>query len=667
MSRIQGGKPTPSGATYDGKGVNFTLFSQHAQRVELCLFDKQGTETRVDLPARSGNIWHGYLPALKPGQRYGYRVHGPWQPQRGHRFNAAKLLVDPCAREVDGDVPDDVRFQGGEWEIDLADNGDIAPKSVVVADDFDWQDDVAPRVPWGETIIYEAHVRGLTKRHPAIPEALRGTYAALGHPAMIDYLRALGITTLELLPVAQFAHEPRLLRAGLTNYWGYNPFALWAVDPRYASGEPGVSALQEFQQAVKALHAAGIEVVLDVVFNHTAELEEIGPTINLRGVDNASYYWLDESGHYPNWTGCGNTVNLSHPQVRAWALDCLRCWVQNCHVDGFRFDLATVLGRTPDYDIAAEFFNEMKACPILSAVKLIAEPWDIGPGGYQVGNFPAPFAEWNDHFRDAARRFWLTESLPMGAFAGRFAASSDLFKRNGRLPSATVNLVTAHDGFTLRDCVSFNHKHNQANGEDNRDGTNDNHSFNHGVEGLDASADVMARRRASQHALLATLLLSQGTPMLLAGDEMGHSQHGNNNAYCQDNALTWLDWRQADQGLIDFTAALIKARSHIAALTDDAWWEEGDGNVAWLNQHGRPLTPQEWQEGAPRLQILLSNNYLLVMNATSELAEIALPTGDWHALSPFAGEENPVVITVWQAPKHGVCLFQRSDKRSQSW
>ena len=657
MSRIQGGKPTPSGATYDGKGVNFTLFSQHAQRVELCLFDKQGTETRVDLPARSGNIWHGYLPALKPGQRYGYRVHGPWQPQRGHRFNAAKLLVDPCAREIDGDVPDDVRFQGGEWEIDLADNGDIAPKSVVVADDFDWQDDVAPRVPWGETIIYEAHVRGLTKRHPAIPEALRGTYAALGHPAMIDYLRALGITTLELLPVAQFAHEPRLLRAGLTNYWGYNPLALWAVDPRYASGEPGVSALQEFQQAVKALHAAGIEVVLDVVFNHTAELEEIGPTINLRGVDNASYYWLDESGHYPNWTGCGNTVNLSHPQVRAWALDCLRCWVQNCHVDGFRFDLATVLGRTPDYDIAAEFFNEMKACPILSAVKLIAEPWDIGPGGYQVGNFPAPFAEWNDHFRDVNRRFWLHGALSNGEFARRFAGSSDVFAQSGRPPSASINLITAHDGFTLRDVVSFERKHNEANAEDNRDGSSENHSNNHGVEGLTASPDVQQRRRHSVHALLTTLLLAQGTPMLLAGDEMGQTQHGNNNAYCQDNELTWLNWPQFDQGLYDFTAALIHLRRQIPALTADSWWQEGDGNVQWLNAGGQPLTSEEWTQGLHRMQILLSGRWLITINATQDVATMTLPNGEWHAIPPFAGDNNPILSTAWHGPAHGVCVF----------
>ena len=665
MISLTAGSASPLGAEVQSGGVNFSLFSAHAERVELCLFDAEGNEQRVDLPVRTGDIWHGFLPGAKAGQRYGYRVHGPWQPAQGHRFNPAKLLLDPCARRVEGEAIDSPLFHAGFDQPDPHDSAPLGLRSVVVNDAFDWEADKAPRTPWGNSVIYEAHVKGLTWLHPDIPQEIRGTYKALAHPVMIAWFKQLGITALELLPIAHFAHEQRLQRLGLSNYWGYNPLALFALHPAYAHDPE--QAINEFRAAVKALHAAGIEVILDIVLNHSAETDLAGPTFSQRGIDNRSYYWIREDGDYHNWTGCGNTLNLSQPGVVEYAHACLRYWVETFHIDGFRFDLAPVMGRTPEFNPQAPLFAAIQNDPLLRDLKLIAEPWDIGEGGYQVGNFPAPFAEWNDHFRDAARRFWLTESLPMGAFAGRFAASSDLFKRNGRLPSATVNLVTAHDGFTLRDCVSFNHKHNQANGEDNRDGTNDNHSFNHGVEGLDASADVMARRRASQHALLATLLLSQGTPMLLAGDEMGHSQHGNNNAYCQDNALTWLDWRQADHGLIDFTAALIKARSHIAALTDDAWWEEGDGNVAWLNQHGRPLTPQEWQEGAPRLQILLSNNYLLVMNATSELAEIALPTGDWHALSPFAGEENPVVITVWQAPKHGVCLFQRSDKRSQSW
>lgn len=651
---LQPGQPSPAGASYDGRGVNFTLFSRHAQQVELCLFDEQGAEQRFALPARSGDIWHGYFPGLKPGQRYGYRVHGPWQPERGHRFNPAKLLVDPCARAICGTVADAPCLAGGEWQRDETDSGAVAPKSQVIADDFDWEEDCAPRTPWGNTIIYEAHVRGLTLQHPEIPETLRGTYAALGHPAMVSYLRQLGITALELLPVAAFASEPRLQRLGLSNYWGYNPFALWALHPGYAAGD---NPLREFQQAVKALHAAGIEVILDVVFNHTAELEEIGPTLSLRGVDNASYYWLTENGAYQNWTGCGNTLNLSDPQVMNWALDALRYWVQTCHVDGFRFDLASVLGRTPDYRQDAPLFAALAACPVLSQVKLIAEPWDIGPGGYQVGQFPATFSEWNDHFRDTARRYWLHGELNNGAFARRFAASSDLFQPHSRLPHASINLITAHDGFTLRDVVSYNHKHNQANGEDNRDGSSTNFSCNHGQEGLQVNPDIAGRRRLSVHALLTTLLLAQGTPMLLAGDERGHSQHGNNNAYCQDNQLTWLDWQQDDLGLIDFTAALIRLRQQIPALTADRWWQEGDGNVQWLNASGKPLQQDEWEQGTHRMQILLSGRWLLTINATDSVSNLALPDGEWRAIPPFAGEENPILTTVWHGPAHGVCVF----------
>ncbi|WP_338560180.1 glycogen debranching protein GlgX [Erwinia sp. E_sp_B04_7] len=659
MSPLLPGKSSPAGAIYDGKGVNFTLFSQHAERVELCLFDSKGQETRMDLPARSGNIWHGYLLAIKPGQRYGYRVHGPWDPQAGHRFNPHKLLVDPCAREVEGDVPDDPRFQGGETEMNTEDSAAVAPKSVVLADDFDWEDDRPPCVPWGSTVIYEAHVRGLTKRHPGIPPEIRGTYAALGHPVMIGYFKRLGITSLELLPVAFFAHEPRLLRQGLTNYWGYNPLALYALDARYASGVDGFHPRNEFQQAVKALHAAGIEVILDVVFNHTAEIEESGPTLSKRGVDNKSYYWLDEQGAYANWTGCGNTLNISHPEVMAWTLDCLRYWVEECHIDGFRFDLATVLGRTPEYHRDAGLFKAIEADPVLSGCKLIAEPWDIGPGGYQVGNFPAPFAEWNDHFRDVVRRYWLYGEISNAEFVRRFAASSDVFQQEGRLPSASINLVTAHDGFTLSDVVCFNHKHNEANGEDNRDGNNRNYSHNHGVEGLNAPLLVTEHRRRSVHALLTTLLLAQGTPMLLAGDEHGHSQHGNNNAYCQDNELTWLDWENNDSGLFAFTSALIHLRKKIPALQIDRWWQEGDGNVEWLGPEGQPFGEQEWHYGVRRLQIRLSQNWLITINATEEVGDIKLPQGQWHAIPPFAGDDNPILTTVWHGPAHGVCVFQK--------
>jgi len=395
------------------------------------------------------------------------------------------------------------------------------------------------------------------------------------------------------------------------------------------------------------------------VLNHSAESDLDGPTLSMRGIDNRSYYWIRQDGDYENWTGCGNTLNLSHPAVTHFAYECLKYWVETFHVDGFRFDLAPVMGRTPAFSQQAPLFEAIKNCPLLSQVKLIAEPWDIGEGGYQVGNFPPLFAEWNDHYRDAARRFWLERNLSLGEFAGRFAASSDLFKRDGKRPSATVNLLTAHDGFTLRDCVCFNQKHNEANGEENRDGTNNNHSFNHGIEGLGGSLDVIERRRASVHALLTTLLLSQGTPMLLAGDEHGHSQHGNNNAYCQDNTLTWLDWGEANSGLIHFTAALIHLRQQIPALTADRWWEEGDGNVRWLNQDAQPLSAQEWQHGVPRLQILLSDKWLVTLNATDDVAEIVLPEGEWRAVPPFAGADNPVVMAVWHGPAHGVCVFQR--------
>ncbi|EMH6516797.1 glycogen debranching protein GlgX [Raoultella planticola] len=658
MTTLAAGKPSPLGASYDGKGVNFTLFSAHAERVELCVFDAQGNEQRFDLPARTGNIWHGWLPAAGPGLLYGYRVHGPWDPAQGHRFNPAKLLLDPCCHRVEGVLPDDERLHGGDLFPDHRDSAAIAPKSQVVDLRYNWQNDAPPGTPWGQTVIYEAHVKGLTWLHPGLPESIRGTYKALGHPVMIDYFRTLGITALELMPVAQFASEPRLQRMGLSNYWGYNPMAMYALDPRYAS-EPA-RALDEFRDAVKALHAAGIEVILDVVLNHSAEIDLEGPTFSLRGIDNRNYYWIREDGDYYNWTGCGNTLNLSQPDVVEYARQCLRFWVDECHVDGFRFDLASVMGRTPEFRQDAPLFEAIRNDPQLAAVKLIAEPWDIGAGGYQVGNFPPLFAEWNDHFRDVARRFWLQQSVSLGEFARRFAASSDLFSRNGRQPAAAVNLITAHDGFTLRDCVCFNQKHNEANGEENRDGTNNNYSSNHGIEGTGGSLDVLERRRDSVHALLSTLLLAQGTPMLLAGDEHGHSQHGNNNAYCQDNALTWLDWNQANSGLMAFTAALIHLRRCIPALTSNHWWQEGDGNVVWLNQYAQPLTADEWQHGTARLQILLSGRWLMTVNATPEVAHMELPEGEWHAVPPFAGEDNPVVMAVWHGPAHGVCVFQRS-------
>ncbi|MBA5602744.1 glycogen debranching protein GlgX [Pectobacterium aroidearum] len=653
MAELQTGKPTPLGASFDGQGVNFALFSADAERVELCIFDERQQEQRLELTARSGDIWHGYLPAAQPGLRYGFRVDGPFEPSQGLRFNPHKLLLDPCARQLDGWVVDDDCLQGGIDQRDERDSADIMAKCVVTAEDYDWQDDQHPHTPWHQTVIYEAHVRGLTQLHPDIPEDIRGSYAALGHPVMIDYLTSLGVTALELLPVQQHADEPRLQQLGLRNYWGYNVLLPFAVDNSLAAGD---DALNEFRDAVKALHRAGIEVILDVVFNHSAELDVEGPTLCQRGIDNRSYYWLGENGEYHNWTGCGNVLRLNHPAVIDWVMDCLRFWREVCHVDGFRFDLATVLGRTPDFTAAAPLLSAMKNDSRLQGCKLIAEPWDIGHGGYQLGQFPTPFAEWSDRYRDDMRRFWLHGDISLGAFARRFAASSDIFQQHDRLPFASINKLTAHDGFTLRDLVSFNHKHNDANGEGNRDGTDSNFSNNHGTEGLEADDDILQRRLASQKALLTTLILSQGTPMLLAGDELGHSQQGNNNAYCQDNELTWLHWENANSALREFVAGLIQLRRTIPALQQETWWQEGDGAVQWLNREGQPLTPQQWEQGEHQLQILLSGRWLVLFNASLHAGEFMLPEGHWQVSPPF-DETNPPEGGIWHGQAQAVCVL----------
>ncbi|MEC5343786.1 glycogen debranching protein GlgX [Brenneria populi] len=656
MTELQAGSPDPLGASFDGAGVNFALFSAQAQRVELCLFDAHQQERRLALTARSGDVWHGYLPGAGPGLRYGFRVDGPFEPAQGLRFNPHKLLLDPCARQLDGWVADDDCLHGGIDRRDERDSAQVMPKCVVVDERYDWQDDAYPQTPWRQTVIYEAHVRGLTQMRPDIPPEIRGSYAALGHPAIIDYLQTLGITALELLPVQQHADEPRLQRMGLRNYWGYNVLLPFAADNGLSSGE---DALNEFRGAVKTLHRAGIEVILDVVFNHSAELDAAGPTLSLRGIDNRSYYWLNERGEYHNWTGCGNALRLNHPAVVEWVMGCLRFWREVCHVDGFRFDLATVLGRTPDFNPSAPLLTAMKNDPRLQGCKLIAEPWDLGNGGYQLGNFPAPFAEWSDRYRDDMRRFWLHGDIPLGVFARRFAASSDLFQHHDRLPYASVNKLTAHDGFTLRDLVSFNHKHNQANGEENRDGADNNFSNNHGVEGLDADEETRRRRQASQRALLTTLLLSQGTPMLLAGDELGNSQQGNNNAYCQDNELTWLNWDKADEALTRFTAGLIRLRRAIPALRQDAWWRDGDGAVRWLDSTGQPLTPQQWEQGAPRLQILLSERWLLLINAGEQAVDFTLPPGRWKVSPPFDEKAYRISEGLWQGAAPAVCILTK--------
>ncbi|HHQ6631299.1 glycogen debranching protein GlgX [Serratia fonticola] len=657
MVELTPGLAAPLGAYYDGNGINFTLFSAHATQVELCLFDAQYRETRLPLPARSGDIWHGYLPGGELGQRYGFRVHGPFEPHLGLRFNANKLLLDPAARAVEGPVGDHVHLHGGYDQPDQQDSAPLMPKCVVIDESYDWQDDRPPAIPWGKTVIYEAHVRGLTLTHPEIPAVLRGSFAALGHPAMIAYFKRLGITTLELLPVQQHTTEPRLQRLGLINYWGYNVLAPFAPDNRYSSLSTGTTPLREFRDAVKALHRAGIEVILDVVFNHSAELDVDGPTLSLRGIDNPSYYWLTPDGGYDNLTGCGNTLRLDQPAGVAWVMDCLRFWVRECHVDGFRFDLGTVLGRTPAFDRDAPLFQAMLADDTLGRCKLIAEPWDIGPGGYQVGAFPGRFAEWNDHFRDDIRRFWLRGDLSLGQFAQRFAASSEVFNQRGRAPYVSINMLTAHDGFTLQDVVSFKEKHNQPNGEGNRDGSDQNFSCNHGVEGLIADETVLQRRQASQRALLATLLLAQGTPMLLAGDEHGNSQQGNNNAYCQDNATTWLDWANADESLTAYTAALIRLRQQIPALQADRWWQEGDGSVQWLNAQGQPLSAQQWEQGDRCLQIRLSQRWLMVINATQQTVEMTLPEGDWQVVAPFTQEDSRAVLPAWCQVAHSLCVL----------
>ncbi|MFQ0828906.1 glycogen debranching protein GlgX [Serratia fonticola] len=657
MVELTPGLAAPLGAYYDGNGINFTLFSAHATQVELCLFDAQYRETRLPLPARSGDIWHGYLPGGELGQRYGFRVHGPFEPHLGLRFNANKLLLDPAARAVEGPVGDHVHLHGGYDQPDQQDSAPLMPKCVVIDESYDWQDDRPPAIPWGKTVIYEAHVRGLTLTHPEIPAVLRGSFAALGHPAMITYFKRLGITALELLPVQQHTTEPRLQRLGLINYWGYNVLAPFAPDNRYSSLSTGTTPLREFRDAVKALHRAGIEVILDVVFNHSAELDVDGPTLSLRGIDNPSYYWLTPDGDYDNLTGCGNTLRLDQPAGVAWVMDCLRFWVRECHVDGFRFDLGTVLGRTPAFDRDAPLFQAMLADDTLGRCKLIAEPWDIGPGGYQVGAFPGRFAEWNDHFRDDIRRFWLRGDLSLGQFAQRFAASSEVFNQRGRAPYVSINMLTAHDGFTLQDVVSFKEKHNQPNGEGNRDGSDQNFSCNHGVEGLIADETVLQRRQASQRALLATLLLAQGTPMLLAGDEHGNSQQGNNNAYCQDNVTTWLDWANADESLTAYTAALIRLRQQIPALQADRWWQEGDGSVQWLNAQGQPLSAQQWEQGDRCLQIRLSQRWLMVINATQQTVEMTLPEGDWQVVAPFTQEDSRAVLPAWCQVAHSLCVL----------
>ncbi|ENP2074295.1 glycogen debranching protein GlgX [Klebsiella michiganensis] len=604
---IEPGDGQQLGANFDGKGVNFALFSAHAERVELCLFDPCGkTEiARLELPEYTHEIWHGYVPGLQPGALYGYRVYGPYDPENGHRFNPHKLLIDPYARELEGDIEwNDAHFgyELGHEEKDLSfdtrDSAPFTPKCKVVDPDaFDWQGENRPDVPWPHAVIYETHVKGFTQRNPALPPELRGTFEGLGHQVSVDYIKSLGITSVELLPVHWFPDDRHLLDRGLKNFWGYNTLGFFAPASRYY----GPAGIAGFRDMVRAFHDAGIEVILDVVYNHTAEGNELGPTLSFKGIDNFSYYRTmpDQHRYYINDTGTGNTVNTSHPRVLQMVMDSLRYWAQAMHVDGFRFDLGTILGREPEgFDPRGGFFDAITQDPVLSKLKLIGEPWDIGPGGYQVGGFPPGWGEWNDKYRDTVREYWKGDNVS-NDFAARLLGSGDLYDLRGRRPWSSVNFITAHDGFTLNDLVSYNEKHNEANGEDNNDGHNDNRSCNYGEEGPTENQDIVAVRERQKRNFLTTLLFSHGTPMLLAGDEFGRSQQGNNNGYCQDSEISWVNWEalsDQDHALRHFTQRLIALRAEQPLLRRESW---RDGlEIRWFNAGGGLQQSEQWDEGS---------------------------------------------------------------------
>jgi isoamylase len=657
------GAPFPLGATWDGEGVNFSLFSEHAERVELCLFDERSGEERIPLTERTAFNWHGYLPGIGPGQRYAYRVHGRYDPARGLHFNAAKLLIDPYAKAIEGAVDWSAanvlpyRPNGGEdadLEPDGQDDAAAIPKCVVVDPSFDWDGDVRPSTPWSATVIYEVHVKGFTKRYPSLREDLRGTYAGLASDEAIAHLTALGVTAVELLPVHHIVDESFLAGRGLTNYWGYSSIGFLAPHALYSAGGTGGEQVREFKGMVKALHRAGIEVILDVVYNHTAEGNHLGPMLSFKGIDNQSYYRLlpDDPRHYVDFTGTGNSLNPVHPSVLRLIMDSLRYWAMECRVDGFRFDLAAALAREFwDVNRLSAFFDVIHQDPVLSQAKLIAEPWDVGPGGYQVGNFPVLWTEWNGEYRDTVRDFWRGAADGVGAFAARLAGSSDLYADDGRRPGASINFVTAHDGFTLADLVSYNEKHNEANLEDNRDGTDDNRSWNCGVEGPTDDPGVLELRRRQQRNFLATLFLSQGVPMLLGGDEIGRTQGGNNNAWCQDNELSWFSWELDDEPreLLEFTRRLIFMRRHHPVfrrryfLQGRSFTGSGVPDVWWFRPDGRRMARRDWQDSEVRtLGVFLNGDelhettargesigdesFLLLLNAHHEPVTFALPT-----------------------------------------
>ncbi|RJL34633.1 glycogen debranching protein GlgX [Bailinhaonella thermotolerans] len=660
MRELWPGASYPLGATWDGAGTNFSLFSEVAERVELCLFDDDGREERVELTEVDGFVWHGYLPGVSPGQRYGYRVHGPYRPAEGHRCNPAKLLLDPYAKAVEGEIRwNEALFSYRFAEprrANTADSAPYMPKNVVVNPFFDWGNDRAPRTPYHETLIYEAHVRGLTMRHPKVPPAQRGTYAGLAHPAIIEHLLSLGVTAVELMPVHQFVPEHALVARGLTNYWGYNTIAYLAPHNAYAaSGQRGEQVL-EFKAMVRALHEAGIEVILDVVYNHTAEGDHMGPTLGFRGIDNSAYYRLldEDRRYYLDYTGCGNSLNVRSPHALQLIMDSLRYWVLEMHVDGFRFDLASALARElHDVDRLSAFFDLVQQDPVVSQVKLIAEPWDVGEGGYQVGNFPPLWTEWNGQYRDSVRDFWRGAPSTLPDFASRLTGSSDLYATSGRRPVASINFATCHDGFTLADLVSYDHKHNEANGEDNRDGTDDNRSWNCGVEGPTDDAAVLELRARQRRNFLATLFLSQGVPMLLAGDELGRTQHGNNNAYCQDNEISWIDWPGAKTEDLEFVRALARLRREHPVFRRRRFFLGGDPggprDIVWLTPSGAEMDSHDWHtpyaksitvyvngdaisEPGPRGERIRDDSFLILINAHHEDLVFTLP-GPEYGLS----------------------------------
>ena len=688
--RISAGAPHPLGATWDGRGTNFALFSANAEKVELCLFDSYGRREieRIALPERTEDVWHGYLADVVPGQLYGYRVHGPYHPERGLRFNSHKLLIDPYAKQLVGRlVWSDAHFgyRAGSARADLSfdrrDNARGMPKSMVVDEAFTWGEERRPSIPWQDTIIYEAHVKGLTQLREDVPPAWRGTYRGLTAPAVVDHLKRLGVTTIELLPIHAFIDDRHLIERGLSNYWGYNTVGFFAPEVRYAVDAP----LDAFRSTVSRLHDAGIEVILDVVYNHTAEGNHLGPTLSFRGIDNPSYYWLlpDQPRYYADFTGCGNALNLTHPRVLQMVMDSLRYWVQVCHVDGFRFDLASTLGRGPNgFDGGVGFFAAMRQDPVLARVKLIAEPWDLGLGGYRVGGFPSGWSEWNDRFRRTLRRYWSGDGNLIGELGRRMTGSADLFNHDNRSPRSSVNFVTVHDGFTLADLVSYERKHNEANGEDNRDGSDENDSTNFGVEGPTDDANILALRRQTRRNQLASLMLAQGVPLMLAGDEIGNSQGGNNNAYCQDNPIGWVDWSVLGNDDDDMTSLLSELnglRRRFSQLRARRWVEgrrpDGSFGVLWLTPHATEMTEQDWNfpEGRFLSYVLgpvqqTDAPLYIVLNAAPQAIEFMLPAlakySRWTlclqtAREPQLGGELPAGSKA-HAPPRSILVFSGS-------